>query len=774
MIKKIENKAGTFWLLSNNNMSILLQLSLGKLLALHTGHIIEEDDTQAMCIPASTGWGTDIIYTSGEAKGCLDTIPLAWSQYGLGDLKETALTLASAEGESIAADFNYVSDEITDGIIPMESALPAARPAAADPGESIRFVFDVSAFMPDRRTVPLRLELIFTVFDTAITRRAILRNTSADTVLIRSFLSSLTDLKGEWVMTTFNGQWNSEMHAETVPVGTSALVNSSNTGFSSNRHNPGFVMGRPETTENHGGAVGFNLVYSGSHYSCAARSMQNFTRVVSGINPAGFARPLASGGSFETPEAVMTWSNHGYNGISALMHRFVLDHIVPEYWSRRERPVVYNSWEGSGCDFTEGSLISLAKKALKMGCELFVLDDGWFGARDNDRAGLGDYWVNKKKLPGGLGRLSAKLHAMGLKFGLWFEPESVNPDSDLYRAHPEWALHITGENDLYGRNQLLLDLRREDVREYIVSNVSRIIDAAKLDYVKWDVNRNGNLQGNAAHEYILGLYDVQRRIFGPRPHILLENCASGGNRFDLGMLCFSPQIWASDDTDPIERLDIQNGYSYLYPQSCCSAHISASPHSQTLRNTPLYTDANVAFFGSFGLELELSHLVDVEKKALKAAVDFYKEHRKTLQFGQLLRTRAPEGSVCWQVTSAEETIVGVFQKLTHAGAGYEWLYAKVPSGRYRVASRPQTVRVGQFGALLRYVLPVSLNPNGVVLRTADRHYRMNDGLHEFTCSDRGLAAGIPMNCRYSGTGYDPALRLHGDFGSSVYVITKAE
>ena len=330
-----------------------------------------------------------------------------------------------------------------------------------------------------------------------------------------------------------------------------------------------------------------------------------------GVNPSNFRLELAPGESFETPEGVLCCSDRGFGGMSENMHRFVTDHIIPEYWRNRPRPVLYNSWEGCVFDFNQHRLLDLANRAKDLGCELFVLDDGWFGARSSDKAGVGDYNVNTKKLPQGLEGLSKRIRDKGMEFGLWFEPESVNPDSDLYRAHPDWAL-TDDFQPVLGRNQLLLDLTKPEVRDYIVENVSRILDSARISYVKWEMNRHSTALGAKAHAFVLGLYDVLRRIFGPRPGILFESCSSGGNRFDLGMLCFSPQIWASADTDPIERLTIQNGYSYLYPQSAMGAHVSATPHAQTLRATPLSTRGNVAFFGCLGYELDLKHLQPVE------------------------------------------------------------------------------------------------------------------------------------------------------------------
>ena len=485
-----------------------------------------------------------------------------------------------------------------------------------------------------------------------------------------------------------------------------------------------------------------------------------------GVNPSNFSKELAPGDCFETPEAVLCHSDEGFSGMSKNMHRFVNDHIIPVYWRNRPRPVLYNSWEGCVFHFNQHRLLDLANRAKDLGCELFVLDDGWFGARNNDKAGLGDYNVNAKKLPEGLEGLSRRIREKGMEFGLWFEPESVNPDSDLFRAHPDWALTDDYEPVL-GRNQLLLDLTKPEVRDYIVENVSRILDSAKISYVKWDMNRHSIALGVKAHEFVLGLYDVLRRIFEPRPGILFESCSSGGNRFDLGMLCFSPQVWTSDDTDPIERLAIQEGASYLYPQSTMGAHVSASPHAQTLRATPLSTRGNVAFFGCLGYELDLKHLLPVEIKEIKAQIAFYKQYREVFQYGQFRRTR-----LGWQVASEKTTLAGVFHRLVPAAPGYEQLRLTGlnKDAVYRVVSLSQVIRVGQFGSLLKHVAPVNIDPNGALLRIADRHFTLPAGAEELTVSGAALMSGIMLRPLFRGTGYDQNQRTQGDFGSNVYII----
>ena len=744
----ISHENGVF-LLHNENLSLMLRVNdQGLLEQLHFGAPVTMADASALTICRTLGWGTLILMDDNDSGSCPDEMPLAWSGSGRGDYRESPLELA---GKS--TDLRYKDFRILEGIAPMESGLPQAKGDA----QTLEIVMEQQG---------LRLRLYFALFDTAITRRCVLENTGENAVTVQKIMSTVMDLPGNYEMTTFDGGWIAEMRKHTVPVLDSRVVNESVTGASSNRHNPGFMLSEVDATEDAGRVYGFNLVYSGNHYGAAQRSLQGLTRVMQGISPSNFAKELLPGHCFETPEAVMTWSDAGFGGMSRNMHSFVNSHIVPQYWQFKLRPVLYNDWEGCMFDFNQRILLGLAKKAKDLGCEMFVLDDGWFGKRNDDKAGLGDYTVNKRKLPSGLKGLSDRIHAMGMEFGLWFEPESVNMDSDLYRAHPDWALTDEFE-PLLGRHQLLLDLTKPEVRDYIVENITRILDTAGISYVKWDMNRHSIALGEKAHDYILGLYDVLRRIFEPRPQVLLESCSSGGNRFDLGMLCFGPQVWCSDDTDPIERLTIQGGLSYLYPQSTFGAHVSAAPHAQTLRNTPLTTRGNVSFFGCLGYELDLNHLLPVEETEIKAQTEFYKKYRKVFQFGTFRRTENG-----WQVSDGKTTLAGVFYGCRQAAPGYDYLKVKglEKEARYNFSSRPQTHRVGQFGSLVKHVAPVALNPNGFILRTADKHITLPDGEHMGTASGSALAAGIPMLPAYRGTGYDKQQRTQLDFGSSVYVI----
>ena len=744
----IECKDGLFHL-KNHALSCLLRVNrYGLLEQVHFGAPVKSEDVEALCPQAGLGWGSSLLLNDKDTGSCPDAMSLAWSDSGRGDFRESPLEM---DGKS--TNFTYVNHQVLKNAPVMGSGLPQTH----GEGETLEIIMEQRG---------ARLKLYFTLYETAMTRFAVLENTGDAPIALHKLMSFSMDLYGCYTMTTFNGGWIAEMQRCDTTVGMSRVVNESATGASSNQHNPGFLLSEEGASEDAGRVYGFNLIYSGNHYASARLSQQGFTRVMQGINPASFCKMLQPGECFETPEAVLCYSGAGFNGLSQRMHKFVMNHVVPLSWAYKERPILYNSWEGCMFDFNQSRLIDLAHRAKKLGCELFVLDDGWFGNRNNDLAGLGDYSINLKKLPQGLSGLAQKINKMGMEFGLWFEPESVNEDSDLYRAHPDWALTDSFPT-LYGRHQLLLDLTKQEVRDYIVENVSKVLDSANITYVKWDMNRHSVAVGAKAHDYILGLYDVLRRIFEPRPQILLESCSSGGNRFDLGMLCFGPQVWCSDNTDPISRLEIQGNLSYLYPQSTFGAHVSAAPHAQTLRNTPLVTRGNVSFFGCLGYELDLKHLVDVEVQEIKHQIELYKTYRRLFQFGKFSRLKNG-----WQVSLDGVTAAGVFHKLVGAAPGYEQLRLKGLDGgkTYQLRTRAQKIRVGQFAHLMKHVVPVSLNPDGAVLRTADKYLGLDDGVEGYRVSGSALLSGILLQPLFRGTGYDKNQRTQGDYGSNLYII----
>ena len=774
-----ENKG--LFRLDTAEMSYWLRVTpFGHLEHLHFGARLSEGDPAPLEPKRTMPYGSAVMYSDADSGYCLDTLCLEWSGVGKGDYRHAPCEVKMPEG-SFVTDFVYKSHEIIPGCVAMD-CLPGAYADAETEGvETLRIDMEDSLFS-------VKLSLYYTVFPdvNVISRRSVITNAAGGDISLRKIMSMSLDLSCPPLeMHTFDGGWIKEAHHNVRPVEAGLYVNSSTTGASSNRHNPGFLLSERGAGEDFGRVWGFNLVYSGSHYGAVERSGEDLVRIMLGINPSCFDWTLRPGESFETPEAVLSFSRGGFNGLRKNFHSFVNGNIVRGNWKNVERPVIANNWEAHFFNFTHGKLIRLARRAKKLGVELFVLDDGWFGQRNNDHAGLGDYNTNLKKLPRGVEGVAKAVRAMGMDFGLWFEPEMVNENSELYRAHPDWAVKVPGRTPSLGRNQLVLDLTRAEVRDYIVENVGRVMDATGLKYVKWDYNRHISdafssaleNQGEFHHRYILGLYEVLGRIFRPRPHVLLESCSSGGNRFDLGMLCFSPQIWASDNTDPIERLDIQGGLSYLYPQSTWGSHVSASPSQQTLRSTPLSTRFNVAAFGCFGYELDLKYLSRAQRQEICHQIAYYKKHRRTFQFGLFTRREGSRpGTEVWQTALGDESMIAYFQRGCSAAPGGDIMPVSglEPRREYEVKAKEQFVYLKSFGELVKHILPFSINPNGFVFRTADSLFNLIDGAEEYCGEGAMLMEGLRLENQFLGTGYHPNIRVLGDFGSSLYCIKAKE
>jgi alpha-galactosidase len=774
----IHHENGVFRLTTESTSYWFRVTAFGHLEHVHYGPRLQHQSPEGLLLKHSAMIGSSVCYDSSDPTYCLDNLSLEWSGIGAGDYRHSPAELKMPDG-SFSCDFVYRSHRILQGSVPM-STLPAAYGEHTD-------CHTLEVTLEDTSNAVV-LILNYTVYESTnvITRRAVLENHSKNPFVIRRLMSMMVDLPNRsFRLITLDGGWIKEAHKHERPLQYGLYINSSTTGASSNRHNPAFLLAEQGATEQLGCVYGFNLIYSGNHYGPVELSNHQLARVQLGINPHCFEWTLQQGERFETPEAVMTFSSKGFNGMSHNFHDFINNHIVQGHWKNKERPVLLNNWEAHFFKFSQASLLRLARQAKSLGVELFVLDDGWFGKRNSDTAGLGDYTVNRKKLPFGLNYFAERLRKTGLEFGLWFEPEMINENSDLYRAHPEYAVKIPGKKPTLGRNQLLLDLCNPEVRDYIVDSVSSILDEAGVSYVKWDMNRHISdawsphikNQGEFFHRYILGLYQVLSRIFKNRPHILLESCSSGGNRFDLGMLCYSPQIWASDDTDPVERLKIQEGLSYFYPLSTIGAHVSSAPHQQTLRDTPLATRFNTAAFGCLGYELDLKYLSPVEKREIKNQIDFYKQHRRTLQYGRFYRLTAQKSNkVHWQVVaeSKRQSLAGFFQTLSTASEGYDYLplTGLDPDSQYSLSTRPQSLFIKRFGGLVKHILPVSLDPNGFILRTANKFHSLTDCVESYTGYGDLLMTGIRLKNQFMGTHYNPKTRLLGDFGSNLYVIKK--
>ena len=758
---------------------------------IYYGPFLKEQPIEGLLIKRSATIGSCISYDQEDINYCLDNMCLEWSGTGYGDYR-FAPTEIRMPDQTFSNDFTYESHEIFNGHIPLDG-LPhsycepqrdetldsAIKPLEASKCETLKILLeDVST--------NTHLHLYYTVYSevNVIARRVRITNYSSEPLILRKLMSLMIDIPNRnFNMITFDGGWIKEANRHDRKLQYGMSTNFSNTGASSNRHNPGFILAEEHATEHTGRVYGFNLVYSGNHFGGVELSNHDIARVVLGINPHCFEWELKPGEHFDAPEAIMTFSNTGLNGMSHNFHDFINQHIVRGDWKNKERPVLINNWEAHFFKFNEKKLLALASQAQKLGVEMFVLDDGWFGKRNIDNAGLGDYNVNRKKLPSGIKGFAKKIRALGMDFGLWFEPEMVNEDSDLFRKHPEYAIRIPGRKNTLGRNQLVLDLCNPDVQNYIIESVGKILDEADVSYVKWDMNRHISdaysptlkNQGEFYHRHMLGLYHVLDSLFTKRPHILLESCSSGGNRFDLGMLCYSPQVWSSDDTDPVERLKIQGGLSYLYPLSTIGAHVSSAPHQQTLRETPLSTRFNVAAFGCLGYELDLKYLSRLEKKEIREQISFYKKYRKLLQYGRFSRLDSPkDNKVLWQVVSKDKSkaISGLFQTLATASEGYDYL--KVldldKNKDYVITTKSQYLYIKRFGGLVKHILPVELDPNGIVLRTVNKFHKLDDCVESYVGDGGLLEGGIHLNNQFMGSHHNPETRLLGDFGSNLYVI----
>ncbi|MGN0780032.1 MAG: alpha-galactosidase [Aristaeellaceae bacterium] len=530
-------------------------------------------------------------------------------------------------------------------------------------------------------------ELCYTVMNDlhALTQSVRLLNDGDAEVILCDPASACVTLRGGFDMLHLHGAWAKERSVERVPSMHGVREIGSPRGASSHQHNPFIAMVEPSATEFTGECYGLCLVYSGSHRMLAEENAYGYTRVLGGIQQCTWH--LQPGDSFQTPEMMLVYSHQGLNGMSHIFHRLMRTRVCRGWWRDRERPVLVNNWEGTYFNFNTDKLLAIAQKGADIGAELFVLDDGWFGKRNNDDCSLGDWVVNEEKLPGGLKLLAEKINAMGLMFGLWFEPEMVSPDSDLYCAHPDWCLHVPERPRSQRRQQLVLDMSRRDVQDYVIEAVSRVLSSAPIGYVKWDMNRNfaetgsallpAAQQGEVHHRYMLGVYRVMEEVTSRFPQVLFESCAGGGGRFDAGLMYYMPQAWTSDDTDAVERLFIQYGTSMAYPPATMGAHVSAVPNHQVGRVTSLTMRGHVAMSGNFGYELDLTSLPEGELAQMKEQIALVKQVRRLTQQGRFTRLASPFESdfAAWQFSSEDnsELLVLMFRRFARANAAHPFI-----------------------------------------------------------------------------------------------------
>ena len=659
----------TFNLATSKNSYILKVLDSNHVAHVYWGKKIKAKNLDYVL--RSKNWGSFLTNTDNIDDFMLEMTPQEYPGYGSTDLRTPAVELQFSDGTS-ATDFRYESHNIYAGKNKLNN-LPATY--VEDENEAMTLELTL---VDSLKNVKLILSYsVFEEFD-AITRSVKIINESDEDVNINRILSANVDFRdSDYELIQLSGAWARERHIIRKEIRSGSQSIESRRGSSSHAQNPFMALVRKDTTEQHGEVYGFSLIYSGNFLANVEVDMYENARAQIGINPFDFTWLLKSKEEFTAPEAVLVYSNEGLTGMSHIYNCLYGKRLCKGKYRDEVRPILINNWEATYFDFNETKIKEIAREATNLGMELFVLDDGWFGKRDDDNSSLGDWFVNEEKLKGGLNKLATEINEMGLQFGLWFEPEMVSPISELYKEHPDWCIHIPGRNRSEARRQLILDYSREDVCNYIIEKISEVLSSAPISYVKWDMNRNmseigsaklpANRQREVAHRYILGLYKVLEEITTRFPDVLFESCSGGGGRFDPGMLYYMPQTWTSDNTDAIERLKIQFGTSMVYPNASIGCHVSAVPNHQVDRITPIETRGVVAMSGNFGYELDITKLPESEKEIIKEQVKLYKEIRETIQFGKCYRLSSPfeNNDVAWMFISkdCEEIIVSFVRTL---------------------------------------------------------------------------------------------------------------
>ena len=677
-------QTNTFHLQTATTSYLMKVLPSGHLLHLYWGRLLKTTNLDYTITVGKRDWLSFVVNTDNIQKFHLEALPQEYPGYGSTDLRSPAIELEFADGTS-ATDFRYVSHRILSGKAKLEG-LPATYIESEDEAQTLEITLC-------DKVKNVEAILSFSVFKdyNAITRNVKIVNKSDADVKIQRVLSASVDFKDDnFDMIQLSGSWARERNILRNPLRSGGQCIESRRGSSSHAQNPFMALARKNADENQGDVYAMSLVYSGNFLANTEVDMYGNSRMQIGINPFDFTWLLKSKESFQAPEAVLVYSSEGFTGMSHTYQNLYGKRLMRGNWRDKERPILINNWEATYFDFNETKIKEIAKQASDFGIELFVLDDGWFGERNNDDCSLGDWVVNENKIRGGLKKLVDEINDMGLKFGLWFEPEMICPISKLYEAHPDWCLHIEGRTRSTARRQLILDLSRKDVCDYIIEAVSAVLSSANIEYVKWDMNRNMSEIGSAllaperqretAHRYMLGLYRVMGEITSKFPKVLFESCSGGGGRFDPGILYYMPQTWTSDDTDAVERLKIQYGTSMVYPNVSMGCHVSASPNHQLHRSTSFETRGITAMCGNFGYELDLTKLTDEEKAQAKSQIKFYKEVRPLIQFGDFYRLQSPfeNNETAWSFVAKDksEAIVSFFRVLAKPNPNFSSIYAK--------------------------------------------------------------------------------------------------
>ncbi len=635
-----------FTLTSKGVTYALSALESGHLAHVYYGKRVEDDDLSYLIRLDEAPYTPKV--NLRELGTFMDTTPFEYPCHGIGDYREPAIMLLDSKGMS-ALDLRFVSYEIIDGKPILEQKLEdctvriPATFAEKDEAQTLAIT------MKDKHT-GLTAILYYTVFADldVITRSVKLINNGTEAFDVKRVLSTCIDFDNDgFDFITLNGSWARERVMERSPLHHGKQSIDSVKGESSHQNNPFAALVSHNADEDSGEAYGFNLVYSGNFFAQAEVTQHKKTRFVMGINHFDFSWKLEVSEEFTAPEVVMVYSSNGIGEMSRTYHDLYRKHLIRGEYKDKRRPILINNWEATYFNFNTEKLIDIAKQASKLGIEMLVMDDGWFGHRDSDNSSLGDWFVYEKKINGGLKYLVDEVNKLGMKFGIWFEPEMISPDSELYKAHPDWAIQINGMDMTLSREQYVLDYSRKEVRDYIYGMMKKVLDSANIEYIKWDMNRqltevgsnylSSDRQRELWHRYVLGVYDVMDRLTSDYPYILLENCSGGGARFDAGMLFYSPQIWTSDDTDAIERLKIQHGTSICYPASAMGAHVSDCPNHTVGRSTPFETRGNVAMVGTFGYELDVTRISEDDRNQIPGQVEMFKKFNPLVRTGDQYR-----------------------------------------------------------------------------------------------------------------------------------------
>ena len=745
---------------------------------LPTGHVenvyygARFDETDYSFIEERNLFGCGVKATAGDYAMFPDCKSFEYSTRGRGDFREPSAVI-NAGGDEVN-EFLFESADVIDGFSVPE------LPSSAGKSETLRLTLR-------DESKNLTLKLYYSTFcdSDVIVRSASVRNDGEKPVSIERLASLQLDICGDdFYVDSLVGLWAKERQITSAPLAGGVTKIDSNYGYSSAERNPYVVLRRNGCSLWDGECFGFNLVYSGNHATYIDKSPFKKVRVVTGINDAGFSWRLGAGETFYTPEATVCYSGDGTNGLTRAYHSFIREHIVRGYWQHRIRPIICNNWEATGFAIEEKKVLKMARRAALLGAELFVLDDGWFGGRTDDTTGLGDWTANPEILPDGLKGFADKINALGLDFGIWVEPEMISPKSELYRRHPDWAVRNPDYTPLLQRNQYVLDLCNPDVCEFVIDAMTKVFSSANIAYVKWDCNRNitelyspllGDRQKEFSHRYMLGLYRILQTLTERFPKILFESCAAGGNRVDMGMLCYAPQFWASDNTDFYDRVKIQEGTLTCYPQNTIGAHVSRSPNHQTLRRSNIENRFNTACIGAFGYEMDLSVISAEETKAVLRQIKWYKKHRETLQSGTYYRTKSVFDGGCsgWEIVSADKrsAVVNVTNGITELFAPQTFMKVYGLDGDliYVVENRPQYLSSGDKHDSDAFCTAIGEGEDVIAAAEASNPKDCERERHEVSGKTLGKV-GVRLNTEWMGGGDPTVTRIMYDFGSRLYTV----